>query len=1085
MMRKRVIFLRQSGQYDAALAVLSNLPGTDDWVLCERAFCHFMLHQFEQVTHDYTQLAARESSRGSKEEALTIAAYDLSRVHTDLALQEAVETAQDTYAAWLADKPLESFDDQDLSLLFFCHTILCLGCHFLCESTADAEERIASLPSLLLLDGLRARFLHERQVGHLAMIHLAEAVSNPPDIQISRIGQTIDIISADHPDLQVHLGVLLAKAYFGQGETQQVVQELMQIHAPPYISRNPEAQWWAELYMLRVGRYDGDGLETVERLLQGCRERGARNGMLVAEFLEAEMHLNRGDEERYSERIRDLSLRSHEYQMPPRSILLVNGGEPRASWQPHKPPYSSFEFWLKYLDLIDGDMNSRTRLGLALSCPTRFFERHSKCSMPGLKFTLASSLAESYKECSDTNAALHWTAQLKVFAEEANDQGLKDEARFLMGFLMSGDSIRVAADPDQIQLAGWRAAQRLDLENLYEEARQKNLVEFQLRSAELRLDKELADERMMNKTPRGEVWLGRTLAALEHLSEPERVFRYQQIKYKMAHAKFDYGDYKGAADVLAEVVEMSENRDSNQLLYQALFTKARAHLHEYMVSGSSESWNLCLAALERSLVHSKCRNRIDEIACCHILAAVAWDALGSKSDDDAVLDTALYHISEVRKLWDEEARGMASLTGPGLDSLLSKYSLRGRNESIPYSALGLAIDICFRTGQFEEAWMWAEYAKARVFAGEPRRDGFDPDASMLPVPLAPEDAVEIPNFVDSPVIIHWAFVGDTVYMISCRERTRFRMFKLGITTSAVEQWYQDLVATKEDFRSVDTAEELLSELSELCAPLFDPDVANPDELLIFCPTGVLFKIPLHAIMIEGVAVLERNPIVYTYSSAVLGRCLQPTASPREGSLAGFVFLGNPTGDTPAGGQSVEELAVRLGGRCYSRSEATKGRFCSSLSMSRLVHFHGHVNANHHPQQNAMVFAGGCQLKTREVFDMDCHQHRPAVVLIGCGSGTERLNTGDEPVGFISAFLHAGASMVIATLWPINDKLSGAAFSDMFYEMDAVEGRDGSPIVDLARRLRMAALSIKAQENTAAPYFWAGFVLHGKWWLVLK
>jgi hypothetical protein len=33
-------------------------------------------------------------------------------------------------------------------------------------------------------------------------------------------------------------------------------------------------------------------------------------------------------------------------------------------------------------------------------------------------------------------------------------------------------------------------------------------------------------------------------------------------------------------------------------------------------------------------------------------------------------------------------------------------------------------------------------------------------------------------------------------------------------------------------------------------------------------------------------------------------------------------------------------------------------------------------------------------------------------------------------------------------------------------------------VDLARRLRKAALEIRAGTATAAPYFWAGFVLYG-------
>lgn len=730
-------------------------------------------------------------------------------------------------------------------------------------------------------------------------------------------------------------------------------------------------------------------------------------------------------------------------------------------------------------------MNSRTRLGLALFCLTRFFERHAACSIPQLKFVLVSSLAECYEACGDIHATLHWTAQEKVFAEEADDQHLRDEARFDMGFLMADDSIKVAADPDGLQLAGWRAAQRLDLEAMYEEARQKSLVDFQVRCASLRLDKELEDEVAMNLAPRGTIWLGKTLEAISHLPEPERRARTQQIKYKIAHSKFDFGDWEGAADALGEVIEMAErgDDDDHHLLSQCFFTKARAHLHEYLTSGSTRSWDLCLAALDRSLAEALERKNIDEAACCHILAAVAWRAKGFR--DQNALATALHHISEVRKLWDEESGAIISLPNPGLEDLLLKYSLRGRNESNPYAILGLAIDICFETGRFEEAWAWVEYGKARVFAEDLQTRGPDSDSSVFTAPLALESILETPDLGETAVIVHWAFVGDTIYLITCRQRTQFHMVKLGITVSAVEEWYQGVVATKEDFGSVETSEELLSELSELCAPIFDPQVSNADDLLIFSPTGVLFRIPLHAIMVEGVAVLERNPVVYTYSAAVLHQCLRRATSPRMAAQADLTFLGNPTGDTPAGERSVKELAARVDGKCYTRNEASKQRFCSAASKSWLVHFHGHVNAGYHAQQTAMLFSGGNELRAREVFGMDYHQLQPAVVLIGCGSGTERLSTGDEPVGLISAFLHAGASAVVATLWPINDSLSGAAFSDVFYDINpSRKGSDLGGTLDLARRLRIAALKIKEKEHTAAPYFWAGFVLYGKWMLEL-
>jgi CHAT domain-containing protein len=144
-----------------------------------------------------------------------------------------------------------------------------------------------------------------------------------------------------------------------------------------------------------------------------------------------------------------------------------------------------------------------------------------------------------------------------------------------------------------------------------------------------------------------------------------------------------------------------------------------------------------------------------------------------------------------------------------------------------------------------------------------------------------------------------------------------------------------------------------------------------------------------------------------------------------------------------------------------RDQATKELFQQRAPLSRLLHFHGHVLVDEHPLNNAMIFHAGTPLKAREVFSMDLRQRSPLVVLIGCGSGTERFDTGDDPLGLISGFLFAGASAVVATLRPIHDRLSGAAFTESFCGYGC-RGADRLPlhagqVVDLARRLQMAAM----------------------------
>jgi CHAT domain-containing protein len=96
---------------------------------------------------------------------------------------------------------------------------------------------------------------------------------------------------------------------------------------------------------------------------------------------------------------------------------------------------------------------------------------------------------------------------------------------------------------------------------------------------------------------------------------------------------------------------------------------------------------------------------------------------------------------------------------------------------------------------------------------------------------------------------------------------------------------------------------------------------------------------------------------------------------------------------------------------------------------------GHVITDEHPLNHAMIFHGPTPLQAREVFALNLGKHNPLVKLIGCGSGRERIGTGDESLGFISSFLLVGESAVLGTMWAIHDRPSGAAFSKSFYEIN--------------------------------------------------
>jgi len=97
--------------------------------------------------------------------------------------------------------------------------------------------------------------------------------------------------------------------------------------------------------------------------------------------------------------------------------------------------------------------------------------------------------------------------------------------------------------------------------------------------------------------------------------------------------------------------------------------------------------------------------------------------------------------------------------------------------------------------------------------------------------------------------------------------------------------------------------------------------------------------------------------------------------------------------------------------------------------------------------------------------------KPAtVVLSACETGLAEQGQGDEMFGLVRAFLVAGASRVLASLWPVDDAVT-AAFMACFYGA----WRAGqSP----AAALQCAQQHVR--RTHPHPFYWAAFALHGGW-----
>jgi CHAT domain-containing protein/tetratricopeptide (TPR) repeat protein len=96
-----------------------------------------------------------------------------------------------------------------------------------------------------------------------------------------------------------------------------------------------------------------------------------------------------------------------------------------------------------------------------------------------------------------------------------------------------------------------------------------------------------------------------------------------------------------------------------------------------------------------------------------------------------------------------------------------------------------------------------------------------------------------------------------------------------------------------------------------------------------------------------------------------------------------------------------------------------------------------------------------------------------VVLSACRTALGEEVQGEGLVGLTRGFMYAGARSVVASLWQVDDQAT-AQLMTRFYRHMLKEGRAPSAA------LRAAQVELAADPRWSAPYFWAGFVLHGDW-----
>lgn len=256
-------------------------------------------------------------------------------------------------------------------------------------------------------------------------------------------------------------------------------------------------------------------------------------------------------------------------------------------------------------------------------------------------------------------------------------------------------------------------------------------------------------------------------------------------------------------------------------------------------------------------------------------------------------------------------------------------------------------------------------------------------------------------------------------------------------------------------------------LQQLYAALWTPVAAavGDAQQLWIVPHGVLHHLPFHALHDGAHYLLQRYTISYLPSAELRSHC-QPT--PHADGVA--LVVGHSYGDRlPHALQEARAVASQVGGQLLLEQEATQAALQLLIGQSTIIHLatHGHFRADNH-LFSGLALADGW-LTTLDISNL--RLRASLVTLSACQTGRHIIGGGDELLGLMRAFLGAGASSLVATLWAVEDGSTAQLMAHFYGQLTAGLGKGAA--------LRQAQLSLLAgNDRYRHPYYWAPFFLVG-------
>jgi CHAT domain-containing protein len=305
--------------------------------------------------------------------------------------------------------------------------------------------------------------------------------------------------------------------------------------------------------------------------------------------------------------------------------------------------------------------------------------------------------------------------------------------------------------------------------------------------------------------------------------------------------------------------------------------------------------------------------------------------------------------------------------------------------------------------------------------------------------------------------------------------------------------------------------------------------------LVVAPDGPLYALSFEALLTAAVPeggpprrdlpyLIRERSVSYVPSASVLAQLTTGRAAAGEAAAAGrlFVGFGDPaqgpatgqesrgaaatdSGCAPASGAALERppgvapaglvqppplpaardevcRIARLFGAdqaaVFLGPDASEENVKASavVHSAQILHFaaHGLLDEDHPDLSGLQLTHAGDSaedglLQVREIFNLQLQAD--LVVLSACQSGLGKEVSGEGLIGMTRAFLYAGASSVVVSLWQVDDVSTADLMVGFYSQLKAG--------LDRSEALRHAKLELIDRSRYSHPYFWAPFILVGR------